>query len=319
MNYRYHFNRETLQYERRREAWWLTASKVLIGVLVISVIGLGIMFAYTSVFDTPRMRAHARKGEALRMQISLLQDQVNSAAEQVSVIEQRDNNVYRTIFESDSIPSSIRLGGQGGADRYAQYEDGLYGESLKGLALSIDRLSWRTYVQSKSFDEVIQLAYDKDRMMHCIPAVQPVSVRQLTRISSLFGVRRDPFTKQARMHCGVDFVGAYGTPIHCTGDGIVITAVHSSTGYGNQVIIDHGIGYKTRYAHLSAIKVEEGQRVKRGQVVGAMGSSGRSTATHLHYEVLVKNQPVNPLNYFNDMSEEEYEQMLSQAVIQDLD
>lgn len=317
--HRFQFNAETLQYEWREESVGKRLGRLGIGLLISGVLGLGLMFAFTSIFDTPKTRSLARKNNELLVQTALLQEQVNSAAQQLSLIEQRDNHIYRTIFESDSIPRSIREGGLGGADRYAQYEDLHHSASLKGLAIELDRLSWRAYVQSKSFDEVIQMAHDKERLMHCIPAIQPVAVKQLTRISSLFGIRRDPFTKQGRMHTGVDFVGATGTPIHSSGDGVVVVATYSSTGYGNQVIVDHGFGYKTRYAHLHKISVQEGDRIKRGHVIGTMGNSGRSTATHLHYEVLVKNRPVNPLHYFNDMSEEEYEQMLSQAVIQDLD
>lgn len=317
--HRYHFNRETLQYERKVEPLSKRLGRLLVGFLVSGALGLGLLLVYSLFFETPKTRLLARSGEELRIQLNQLQEQVNSASLQLSILEQRDNNVYRTIFESDSIPSSIREGGVGGADRYAQYDKLRNGIELTELAKSIDNLSWRTYIQSKSFDEVLQMAYEKDRLMHCIPAVQPVSVKQLTRMSSLFGYRQDPFTKQPRMHSGVDFVGAQGTPIHSTGDGVVIVAVRSSTGYGNQVIVDHGFGYKTRYAHLHSLAVSEGDRIKRGQIVGAMGNSGRSTATHLHYEVLIRNHPVNPLHYFNDMSEDEYEQMLSQAILQDLD
>lgn len=317
--YRFHFNPETLQYEYRKEPLSRRLVRISLVFLASSALGLVLMLVYSTVFNTPKTKALDKKSRDLLLQTNLLQEQVNSAAQQIAIIEQRDNNIYRTIFEADSIPSTVRKGGKGGADRYEHYENLKHSNPIKSLAISLDQLAWRAYVQSKSFDNVITMAHEKDRLMHSIPAIQPVAVRQLTRISSLFGIRRDPYTKQGRMHTGVDFVGATGTPIHSAGDGIVYVATYSSTGYGNQVIIDHGFGYKTRYAHLHRISVNEGEKVKRGQIIGTMGNSGRSTGTHLHYEVLVKNKPVNPLNYFNDMSEDEYERMLSQAVIEELD
>ena len=319
MTKRFHFNPETLQYEQRVVSPLKRFLRVSLFFLLCAVVGVGSMFFYTSLVDTPRAQVLSRTGTDLRTQINMLKTQVASSTRQLARIEQRDNFLYRTIFEADSIPSSVRQGGTGGSVRYPQLSALDGGEELRELALEVDALSWRAYIQSRSFDEVMKLAHDKERLMHCIPAIQPVSVRQLVRMSSTFGYRSDPLTHHGKFHSGVDFTGAHGTPIHSSGDGIVVTAAYSSSGYGNQVIIDHGFGYKTRYAHMSKIEVREGERVKRGQVVGAMGSSGRSTGTHLHYEVLVKNQPVNPLHYFNDMDENEYEVMLAHAESKDLD
>lgn len=316
---KYRYNPDTLSFEPRHEPPLRRLMRGALVFLISASAGLGLMFMYTTFFDTPRSHALQRAHADNLIELQLLQDQVNSSMRQMAIIEQRDNNLYRTIFEADSIPSSVRLGGVGGSERYREYNDVDQSEELRSLALDLDRLSWRAYIQSKSFDDVIAMAHKKERMMHCVPAVQPVSVSQLVRISSTFGVRIDPFTKMPRMHSGVDFVGAPNTPIHCTGDGLVVTASANNSGYGLQVIVDHGFGYKTRYAHLNSTTVREGDRVKRGQVVGKMGSTGRSTSTHLHYEVLHRNVPVNPLLYFNDMSEEEYEDMLSRALMQDLD
>ena len=316
---RFHFNPDTLQFEQRVVTTATRLKRTFGFVALCTAVGVGSMFFYTMFFDTPRTQVLSRVGADLDSQLSILQSQVESSARQLARIEKRDNLLYRTIFEADSIPFSVRQGGTGGTYRYADLEALQNGASLRELALSIDNLSWRAYIQSRSFDEVTKLAHEKDRLMHCIPAIQPVSVRQLTRMSSTFGYRSDPFTRRGKFHSGVDFTGAQGTHIHASGDGVVVVATHSSTGYGNQVIIDHGFGYKTRYAHMSKLEVAEGERVKRGQVIGAMGSTGRSTGTHLHYEVLVKNEPVNPLLYFNDMNEEEYEEMLAHAEVQDLD
>lgn len=316
---RFHFNPDTLQFEQRVLSLKNRLLRVVFFLLLCSVVGVGSMLFYTQFFNTPRMQVLTRKGNDLHTQVKMLQTQVKSSMRLLAHIEKRDNFLYRTIFEADSIPLSVRQGGTGGTFPYAAFSAVEGGEDLRDLALNIDALSWRAYIQSRSFDEVTKLANEKERLMHCIPAIQPVSVRQLTRMSSTFGYRSDPFNHRGKFHSGVDFTGALGTPIHSSGDGIVVTANNSSSGYGNQVIIDHGFGYKTRYAHMSKILVKEGERVKRGQVVGAMGSTGRSTGTHLHYEVLVKNQPVNPLLYFNDMNEEEYEEMLAHAETQELD
>lgn len=316
---RFHFNPDTLQFEQRVLSLKNRLLRVVFFLLLCSVVGVGSMLFYTQFFNTPRMQVLTRKGNDLHTQVKMLQTQVKSSMRLLAHIEKRDNFLYRTIFEADSIPLSVRQGGTGGTFPYAAFSAVEGGEDLRDLALNIDALSWRAYIQSRSFDEVTKLANEKERLMHCIPAIQPVSVRQLTRMSSTFGYRSDPFNHRGKFHSGVDFTGALGTPIHSSGDGIVVTANNSSSGYGNQVIIDHGFGYKTRYAHMSKILVKEGERVKRGQIVGAMGSTGRSTGTHLHYEVLVKNQPVNPLLYFNDMNEEEYEEMLAHAETQELD
>ena len=316
---RYHFNPETLQYEQRAVSPYLRALRILLVSSVTLAFGFILMLGVSYIFDTPEAKSLQKDRQELLGKVAILQDMVNSATRKIAIIENRDNSIYRTIFEADSIPLTVRKGGVGGAERYTHLEHLGDNGMLKDLATSIDQLTWRAYMQSKSFDDVTRMAFEKDRLMHCIPAIQPVAVRQLTPISSTFGVRHDPITKQGRMHSGVDFVGAANTPIHSTGDGIVITASYSASGYGNQVIIDHGFGYKTRYAHMNRITVKEGERVKRGQIIGAMGSTGRSTGTHLHYEVLVKNHPVDPLLYFNDMSELEYELMLSRADMQDLD
>jgi murein DD-endopeptidase MepM/ murein hydrolase activator NlpD len=176
----------------------------------------------------------------------------------------------------------------------------------------IDVLSKKIYVQSKSFDTVIELAKNKEKMNACIPAIQPVGLKDFARISDYFGARSDPFTGKRTMHHGMDFTGPKGSDIFATGDGVVVTSGYTVHGYGNRVIIDHGYGYKTIYAHLNKIYVDEGQRVSRGDVIGALGNTGRSTGAHLHYEVKLNNRSVNPINYyFNDMSEEEYELMVA--------
>ncbi|PID90991.1 MAG: peptidase M23 [Bacteroidetes bacterium] len=309
----YRFNTETLQYERKESSGLRRAGRMVLHLLISAAVGLVLMYFYTSIFDTPRSYRLTRAGDDLRTEIGMLERQVNSSLRQLEAIEHRDNNVYRVIFESDSIPSTVRRGGVGGAKSYADLEHIEGGDALIRLTESIDRLSWREYIQSKSFDEVAKLANEKEQFLRCMPAIQPVAIHELRRISSPFGYRYDPFTHRSKFHAGLDFVARPNTPIHATGDGVVVLAKRSGSGYGNQVVVDHGFGYSTRYAHLNRISVAVGESVKRGQVVGLMGSTGRSTGTHLHYEVLLKGQPINPIHYFADMTGEIYEEMIQHA------
>ncbi|PIE84214.1 MAG: peptidase M23 [Bacteroidia bacterium] len=309
----YRFNTETLQYERKENSALRRLGRMVLHVLISAAVGLVLMYVYTSIFDTPRSRRLSRQGDDLQTEIGMLNQQVNSSLRQLEVIEHRDNYVYRVIFESDSIPSTVRRGGVGGAKSYADLEHIEGGEALIQLSENLDRLSWREYIQSKSFDEVIKLANEKEQFLRCMPAIQPVSIHDLARISSPFGYRRDPFTHESKFHAGLDFVARHGAPIHATGDGVVVLTQASGSGYGNQVVVNHGFGYSTRYAHLSKISVSVGESVKRGQVVGTMGSTGRSTGTHLHYEVILKGQPINPIHYFADMTGEMYEEMLQHS------
>ncbi len=310
---RYVFNQETLQYEKRQESALARWGRLGLHLLISASVGLGLMLLYSSIFSTPRSHALQREGNDLQMQIAMLQNQVNSSMQQLGELEKRDNNIYRVIFESDSIPSTVRLGGVGGVDHYEIFKQLEDAEGITRLAKSLDQLSWRSYIQSKSYDEVSKWANDKDLLMRSMPAIQPISITSNHQITSVYGFRTDPFTKRRRMHTGVDFKGALNTPIHSTGDGIVVAAAHSASGYGNQVIVDHGFGYMTRYAHMNKLLVKEGDRVKRGQLVGLMGSTGRSTGVHLHYEVFFKNARVNPMLYFTDMTEETYENVVQQT------
>jgi len=181
---------------------------------------------------------------------------------------------------------------------------------LIDIATKIDQITWKTYAQSKSFDEVIDLARNKEQMILSIPAIQPIAIDDLNRISDYFGVRRDPFLRTTKFHHGIDFAGPKGVPVYATGNGKVEVAEFSFFGYGNVILIDHGFGYKSRYAHLQKIIVKPGDTVVRGQIIGTLGNSGRSTGPHLHYEVIHRNKTVDPINYFNEMSPEEFNMMV---------
>ena len=268
---------------------------------------------------TPKEKILKRENSNLALKMELLERRIYESLGTLDEIQQRDNHIYRAIFEADTIPSTLREGGFGGANHYQKYEGFRTSDLLISTATLLDQFTWRTYMQSKSFDEVISLAKNKEQMILCIPAIQPVSVKDLTRISDYFGLRRDPFTRERKLHLGIDFVGPKGINVYSTGNGRVVSAEFSFFGYGNVVVIDHGFGYQTRYAHLQKITVSSGEEVVRGQVIGYLGNSGRSTGPHLHYEVVHRGKPVDPINYFNDMNPEEYEAMVKKTAIQPMD
>ncbi len=224
----------------------------------------------------------------------------------------RDDDIYRSIFGMDEIPSEVRNAGFGGVNRYAHYDgvdpDGL----LKGTAVRLDVLTKKSYVQSRSFDEVAALSKRAGDMASCIPAIPPVNPDPAKyRLSSGFGYRSDPFSGRTTRHTGVDFAMKPGNPVYVTGDGVVESVSFEFFGYGNSVVIDHGFGYKTRYAHLKSIGLVEGMKVKRGECIGLSGNSGKSSGPHLHYEVIYKNNHVNPTNYYDlSITPEEYATMV---------
>ena len=231
-------------------------------------------------------------------------------------LENRDDNIYRVIFEAEPIPKSIRQAGIGGVDRYANLEGFAESKLLIETAKKLDKLKSEIYVQSKSFDEVFAMARNKEKMLASIPAIQPIRNIDMRRISSYFGYRIDPFYKVKKFHEGLDFSAPKGTPVHVTGDGRVVRVIRSNRGYGNEILVNHGFGYMTRYAHLSAFKVKKGQYVKRGQVIGLVGDTGKSTAPHLHYEVIKNHHPINPIDFFfNDLTPIEYSKMVELSKI----
>jgi murein DD-endopeptidase MepM/ murein hydrolase activator NlpD len=212
------------------------------------------------------------------------------------------------------MPASIRQAGAGGVDRYTYLEDLSNSEIVMETAKRIDNLSRQVYIQSKSFDEILELAKKKDEMAEKVPSIQPIANKELHRIASPFGVRMHPFYKVLKMHTGVDFVAPSGTAVFATGAGVVSDVIHSSRGYGNTIILDHGNGYQTLYAHLSNTMVRRGQKVKRGEVIGLVGNTGMSVAPHLHYEVRKDYEPINPINFFfNELTPLEYERIIELA------
>jgi murein DD-endopeptidase MepM/ murein hydrolase activator NlpD len=307
---KFKYNPHTLTFEQVESPFLKKLANLAIRFGLSLILSAIVFFIYSYFLDTPKEKILKRENANLSLQFELLEKKIAESIHILNEIQQRDNQIYRSIFEADTIPSTLRAGGFGGANHYEKFEGFRTSEILISTATLLDQLTWRTYMQSKSFDEVIDLAKNKEQMIQSVPAIQPVSVKDMARISDYFGFRRDPFTKEKKVHHGIDFVGPKGAPIYATGNGKVINAEFSFFGYGNVVVIDHGFGFKTRYAHLQKIDIKVGDEVTRGQIIGSLGNSGRSTGPHLHYEVLLRNKPVDPMNYFNDMSPEIYDSMV---------
>lgn len=308
---RYRFNTHTLSYEKVRTSWKERLirffSQVAMG-LVFAVIFFIIIFNY---FDSPKEKILKRENEQLSLQYQLLNKKIEILANSLVDLQIRDNNIYRIIFEAEPISEEVRNAGFGGINRYKKLEGYDNSELVIGTTKKIDKLAKQMYVQSKSFEDIYKMAKEKEKMLTCIPAIQPVSNKKLDRVASGFGYRIHPIYKTYKMHTGMDFSASTGTEIYATGNGVVQDIELSNRGYGNSVVISHGYGYKTLYAHLSKVSVKKGQSIKRGEVIGLVGNTGTSTAPHLHYEVIKNGNKIDPLNfYFNDLTAEEFEKML---------
>jgi len=261
----------------------------------------------TPFFETPKDRLQAREIEYMKLQYDALNRKSKLIEEAMASIEERDNNVYRTYFNATPITEEQRKAGFGGVNRYTGLEGYNNSELVENTTRRLDVLSKELVIQSKSLDEIAKLAKDKEKLLAAIPAIQPVKNEDLRQMASGFGYRSDPFTKIRKFHAGMDFSARTGTPIFATGDGVVTAADNKMSGYGNRVLINHGYGYQTLYGHMSKFKVRAGQKVKRGDILGYVGSTGRSEAPHLHYEVHKNGEVVNPLNfYYGNISAKEY-------------
>lgn len=309
---KYRFNTKSLTYERVsitfREMFWK----------VLSYLATGIVFATLTIvlsrqfLPSPAEKKRDREMDALKLQYELLDRKMDQVEQVISDLEDRDDNIYRTIFESEPIPKSMRYGGSGGSEKYSLFNSYDNAELLKSATERMDRLTKRIYVQSKSYDEVVNLAKNKENLMASIPAIMPMNKKDLAHaVTSGFGWRTHPIYKTMEMHPGMDFAAEQGTLIYSTGDGVVERADNLAQGYGNHVVVNHGFGYQTLYGHMSKIAVKAGQKVKRGQLLGYVGSTGLSTAPHLHYEVIKGGEKVNPINYYyNDLSPQQYQQLV---------
>ena len=316
---KYYYDTETCKYERIRTSRWDVFMNVLGFAVLVLVAGICLVIVFDTYFESPKAAKLKKENEELHFYYDMLSKEMGRANEMLTSLQERDNNVYRTIFEAEPIPSSVRSAGVGGVDRYKDIlEHGLESDELIASTFQrIDQLDRQLYIQSKSYDDLLGLAEDKSEMLASIPAIQPVSNKELRRLASGFGMRVHPIYKVKMMHPGIDFSAPQGTPVYATGGGKVVEVKTSLSGYGKQVIIDHGFGYRTRYAHLQEFNVENGQRVERGQNIGLVGNTGTSTAPHLHYEIYREGERVNPIYYFyQDITAEEYEVLVQLASIE---
>ncbi len=309
---KYRFNPETLSYEEHgvslkerltRFFAYFSSSMAFSIVLVIVIVNF---------YETPNSKAIKRENQRLITQYKLMQKDLATVEKVLEDLQQRDDNIYRVIFETEPIPSGIRKAGFGGTNKYAHLENMNNNELVISTAKKLDILAKEAYIQSKSYDEVLKLALAKEKMYAAIPSIQPVSNRDLKMTASGWGYRIHPIYKIRKFHYGMDFTAAVGTDVYVTGDGTVREVTSEHSGYGKMISIDHGYGYSTLYAHLSGFNVKEGQKVKRGEIIGFVGNSGTSTAPHLHYEVHKNGEPVNPQYfYYMDLTPQEYERMIA--------
>ena len=275
------------------------------------VFGALIMLVSYNFFDSPKEKRLKRALEESSYQFELLKQRTEQMELVLNDIQERDNTIYRVIFEAEPIPASVRAAGYGGIDRYNALRNMYNSEVVIDMTKKVDRLSKQLYIQSKSYDEVWDLVKNKANMLASIPAIQPVANKDLKHMASGYGMRMHPIYKTVKMHTGMDFTAPVGTEIYATGNGTVSKIELNGRGYGNNIIIDHGYAYETLYGHLSRIVVRQGQKVKRGDLIAYVGNSGSSTGPHLHYEVRKHGDPINPVNfYYNDLTPEEYQKVL---------
>ena len=306
---KYYYDSENLAYKRIRTKKRKKFAYVVLFLLSSALFGflIFLLLINTSYFETPKDKIQAREIEALALNYKVLNKKIDLMNEVLEAIENRDNDIYRIYFNATPISEEERKAGFGGVNRYKDLQGYNNSELLENTTKRVDILTKELVIQSKSLDEIVALAKKKEKLLAAIPAIQPVKNEDLKHMASGYGYRSDPFTKIRKFHYGMDFTARTGTPIYATGDGVVYKADASLSGYGNHIEINHGYGYKTLYAHLSKYKYRPGQRVKRGDIIGYVGSTGRSQAPHLHYEVLKNGERVNPLNfYYGSISAKEY-------------
>lgn len=312
----YRFNPHTLRYEKVFVTLRERVRRISFNVLFGVVLGVVIVVVALMLMESPKERFLRRQLRQYRHQTELLDERVERAEKVLRELEDRDDALYRSFFGAPPVDSSLRHSGIGGVERYASFTDDDDGRMLKRTTEHVDDLTKRLYVQSRSLDEIFDMARTKDERMASMPAIMPIDKSQCKVVSG-YGYRLHPILKHSRMHSGIDFSARQGTSVHSTGDGVVRVAGRNAqgyAGYGTVVLVDHGFGFQTLYAHLSAAKVRVGQRVKRGEVIGQVGNTGLSSGSHLHYEVLIGGKKVDPVYYFfNDLTPAEYEEVIEQA------
>ncbi len=313
---KYYYDQKTLSY-RKLENNRSTQFRNIFAFLLSSIF-FGVMVLFfllkSPILSTPTELSQAREISNFKLQFNLLNKKINQLNLVLEDIEQRDNNIYRVLFETNPISSAVRKAGFGGVNRYENLEGFENSDLVVETTKKIEILTKQIVIQSKSLDEIERLASDKEKLLASIPSIQPIKNNDLTRMASGFGYRTDPFDKSRKMHGGMDFTAPRGTPIYAASDGKIIRADSRSSGYGKHIRIDHGFGYVTLYAHLNKYNVKRNQKVKKGDVIGYVGSTGRSQAPHLHYEVRKDGKKYNPINfYYGNLSPDEFDALLKLA------
>ena len=310
MEKKFHINPKTLVLEQVEHGigYWLRQSGLyILGGVVLGVIFL---FLFLTFFPSPREKQLLREKELLHSQLTTLNQQVDQMQLVMNDLQQRDDNLYRVLFGAEPIPISIRQGVQRKISYYEEIARMTNNQLSADLSLKVDILEKEMYIQSKSYDDIVEMAKNQEIRMENIPAIQPVLNKDLTRVASGYGMRIDPVYHVRKFHHGMDFTAPTGTEVFATGNAKVKFSGWKQ-GYGNTIILDHGFGYETVYAHLYKSLVRKGQKVRRSDIIGLVGNTGKSTGPHLHYEVRLNDRPVDPRNYyFYDLSPEEYDQMI---------
>ena len=313
---KYYYDSESLSFKKIK-----TNKKTVLKYILTYLIGsafFGFLFLFISgqYFESAKEKSLKRELENMKFQYSQLDKKMNTVESVLQNIEDRDNSIYRIYFEASPISEDKRKAGIGGVNRYKKFDGFEYSDIIKESNKEIDIIQKRLTIQSKSLDEIAKLAKDKEKFLKSIPAIQPVNNEELTRIASGFGKRIDPFTKASKFHHGIDFTAPQGTPVYASGDGVVTRADNRSSGYGNHIRINHGYGYTSLYAHLYKFNVKRYQKVKRGDLIGYVGNTGRSNAPHLHYEIFKDKVRINPINfYYGNLTAKEYDELLQQASV----
>jgi murein DD-endopeptidase MepM/ murein hydrolase activator NlpD len=278
------------------------------------LLGLVFAFIFSRRMTSPKEKMLKAEIQVYQSEIARMNEDMQLVEKVLDDIQKRDEDLYRAALYADEFPEELRLMGTGGSDKYAELEGLSNSELIIRTANNLDRLERRLHAQTLSFKELIELAKNKEKLLASIPAIQPVRNNDLKKMASGFGWRIDPVYKTSKFHSGMDFTADIGTEVYCTGDGYIEDLERNGWGYGNCIVVNHGFGYRTRYAHLSAFKVSKGQKVKRGDLIGLVGTSGKSTGPHLHYEVEKGNKKLNPIHYYHsDLSPEQYEKLLKMS------
>ncbi len=314
---KYYYDSETLSYKKIERKKRRTFKYILGFLLSSALFAFFILILASYYFESPREKALKRESSNLELQFDLLNKKMQDAETVLANIEDRDNAIYRLYFEANPIPEEQRKAGFGGVNRYKKLDGYDNSKLITSSNKRIDKLLKRIVVQSKSLDEIAVLAEEKEKLLAAIPAIQPINNKDLTRMASGYGMRSDPFTKLRKMHWGMDFTAPRGTPIYASGDGIIKRADNSAAGYGKHIRIDHGYGYVSLYGHMYKFNVQKNQKVKRGDLIGFVGSTGRSEAPHLHYEVFKDGDRINPINfYYGSLTPEEFSKLLERASLE---